>query len=85
MMTSPSYDFVSTSERMNIWMFAGCFIVAILCMLPEIAIGPSEINSWLGLHAQLSMIALCSLWIITQAMLLICGKVLESRTRVVEA
>jgi hypothetical protein len=80
-MKSPSYDFVNTSEQMNIWMFAGCFIIAILCMLPEIVIGPSESNTWLGLHAHLSMIALCSLWMVTQALLLISRKVLESRTR----
>jgi hypothetical protein len=78
-------DFVNTAEQVNIWMFLGCFLLAVGCMFPEVVIGPTEFNVWLSLFANLSLIVLCILWLTTQTLWLVIRKVLESRNGLVKA
>jgi uncharacterized membrane protein YbhN (UPF0104 family) len=68
---------VETAELVNIWMFLICIIVAVMCMMPEAIMEQSEFNSWLSLQANLSMIALCVMWLVTQSLWFFARKYLE--------
>ena len=84
-MKSIRIEFIETVEKVSIWMFLGCILIAVGCMIPDAVMPASEFNAWLFLFANVSMIVLCLLWFMSQSICYLVRKQLERSQDTVQA